>query len=297
MAQNFLFKTSATSTTTVQIQPDISWFAALPSDIIYEICDYLPNAELLKLQLVSSTILRKLPQARIDAIHSHKTYFLCHDGIQKLERISRIPALARRITHITFDLESPYVGLLKRYWCIGTAMGYPQETRFRMQRWYQNHMRRTLTLSARRNRTRERSDRPNILKRMYRRLFTAGDSRSIERPKKQTVPQPSNEPPTYEAAFHEIFTLFEVHLTSLYFQWNGKAELLERITTAFRSLPNLKILEFIRTDITKEDPSVMLSIWRQYNPDLQWLLSSNPEIEDGDLPWTDCPGSKTDLRN
>ncbi|KAF3923661.1 hypothetical protein ABW21_db0208541 [Orbilia brochopaga] len=271
-------------------RPTVSSFAALPSDIIYEICDYLPNSDILKLQLVSRNLLRKLPRSRIDAIHSHKTYFLCHDGIRKLERVAQVPALAERVTHITFDLESPYVGLLKRYWCIGTAMGYPQETRFKLQRWYHNHMSRRLSMSSRRSRTKEKSEsRPGPLRRMLKKLKSlsgSGKPTKIKDSKSSpTIDEP--ESPNYEDAFHEIFTLFEVHLTTLYSNWNGKAELLERITHAFRSLPNLRVLEFIRTDITKEDPSTMLKIWRQYNPDLQWLLSSNPEIEDGDLPWTD----------
>ncbi|KAK6353638.1 hypothetical protein TWF696_005600 [Orbilia brochopaga] len=275
---------------TVRPKPTVSSFAALPSDIIYEICDYLPNADILKLQLVSSTLLRKLPRSRIDAIHSRKTYFLCHDGIRKLERVARIPALAERVTHVTFDLESPYVGLLKRYWCIGTAMGYPQETRFKLQRWYHNHMSRSLSMSSRRSRTKEKTEnKPSLLRKMLKKLKTLSRSAksSKDRDRKSNMETAEPESPNYEDAFHEIFTLFEVHLTTLYSNWNGKAELLERITNAFRSLPNLRVLEFIRTDITKEEPSTMLSIWRQYNPDLQWLLSSNPEIEDGDLPWTD----------
>ncbi|KAF3903857.1 hypothetical protein ABW20_dc0102524 [Dactylellina cionopaga] len=266
--------------------PTASWFAALPSDIIFEICDYLPNSDVLKLQLVSSTIRQKLPRRRIDAIHSHKTYFLCQDGIRKLERIARIPALAKKVTHITFDLESPYVGLLKRYWCIGTAMGYPQETRFKMQRWYHNHMRRGL-IPGRAGKMKDKRMRASMIRKILKKLFPSiNETQSAPQDIKPTDPN-DPESTNYEDTFHEIFTLFEVHLTSLYLQWQSKADLLERITSAFRSLPNLKILEFIRTDVTKEDPSVMLSIWREYNPDLAWLLNSNPEITDGDLPWTD----------
>ncbi|KAK6496082.1 hypothetical protein TWF481_002106 [Arthrobotrys musiformis] len=264
-----------------------SLLSSLPPDIIYEITDYLSNTEVLKLQLVSRTVRRKLPIQRLNSIHSHKTYFLCQDGIRKLERIARIPRLAKRVTHITFDLESPYVGLLKRYWCISTAMGYPQETRARMQRWYHNHMRRSLALPSAR-RIKDKSLRASSLKRILKRMFTGlhnGDESEDSRVKNdQDIEE---EPTNYEDAFHEIFTLFEVHLTSLYTKWQDKAEILERITSAFRSLPNLQILEFKRTDITKEDPSVMLKIWREYNPELAFLLKKNPEIEDGDLPWTD----------
>ncbi|KAK6522381.1 hypothetical protein TWF281_002944 [Arthrobotrys megalospora] len=244
-----------------------SVLAALPSDIIYEICDYLSNTEVLKLQLVSRTLRQKLPPHRLNSIHSHKTYFLCQDGIRKLERIARIPRLAKRVTHITFDLESPYVGLLKRYWCIGTAMGYPQETRARMQRWYHNHMRRSLALPSAR-RIKDKSLRAGALKRMLKRMFAGLHGQDIDNLQLKSD-EIEEEPTNYEDAFHEIFTLFE------------------RITSAFRSLPNLQILEFKRTDITKEDPSVMLKIWREYNPELAWLLKKNPEIEDGDLPWTD----------
>ncbi|KAF3194362.1 hypothetical protein TWF225_006909 [Orbilia oligospora] len=271
--------------------PSVSFslLSALPADIIYEITDYLSNTEVLKLQLVSRGLRRKLPIQRLNSIHSHKTYFLCQDGIRKLERIARIPRLAKRVTHITFDLESPYVGLLKRYWCISTAMGYPQETRARMQRWYHNHMRRSLTLPSAR-RIKDKSLRASALKRILKRMFTGhgeegGSLRTKNREEEEEAEE--EEPTKYEDAFHEIFTLFEVHLTSLYLKWQDKAEILERITSAFRSLPNLQILEFKRTDITKEDPSVMLKIWREYNPELAWLLKKNPEIEDGDLPWTD----------
>ncbi|KAK6330639.1 hypothetical protein TWF718_002836 [Orbilia javanica] len=268
--------------------PTFSLLSALPADIIYEITDYLSNTEVLKLQLVSRAVRRKLPLQRLNSIHSHKTYFLCQDGIRKLERIARIPRLAKRVTHITFDLESPYVSLLKRYWCISTAMGYPQETRVRMQRWYHNHMRRTLALPSAR-RIKDKSLRASSLRRMLKRMFTGGHSEGLENPlrKNNDDVEEEEEEPNYEDAFHEIFTLFEVHLTSLYVKWQDKAEILERITSAFRSLPNLQILEFKRTDITKEDPSVMLKIWREYNPELARLLKRNPEIEDGDLPWTD----------
>lgn len=164
-------------------------------------------------------------------------------------------------------------------------MGYPQETRARMQRWYHNHMRRSLALPSTR-RIKDKSLRASALKRMLKRMFTGLHGEEVEdlRLKNEEVEE---EPTNYEDAFHEIFTLFEVHLTSLYLKWQDKAEILERITSAFRSLPNLQILEFKRTDITKEDPSVMLKIWREYNPELAWLLKKNPEIEDGDLPWTD----------
>ncbi|EPS35303.1 hypothetical protein H072_11336 [Dactylellina haptotyla CBS 200.50] len=287
--------TEVTTPTTPSTTPSHSHLANLPDDIVYEICDHLSNNEILNLQLVSSSIRHKLSHRILDAIHSHKTYFLCQDGIKKLERIARIPSLAKRVTHITFDLESPYVGLLKRYWCIGTAMRYPQETRFKMQRWYHNHMRRRLAMQAARSRagkTKDRNARITQLRRILRRFFSPGhastllsDTASTNSLKELDATDP--ESTNYEDAFHEIFTLFEVHLTSLYSQWQSKADILECITSAFRSLPNLQVLEFIRTDITKEDPSVMLSIWRQYNPELAWLLNSNPEIEDGDLPWTD----------
>ncbi|KAK6542358.1 hypothetical protein TWF694_006317 [Orbilia ellipsospora] len=269
--------TTPTAISNNSIKPQGRYLIRLPADIVYSICDYLSNADLLTLQLVSSTLRQLLPTHRLDAIHSQKTYFLCQDGIKKLERIARIPSLAKKVTHVTFDLESPYVSLLKRYWCIGTAMRYPQETRFKMQRWYHNHMRRR-RVPSRAGRSKDKF-RSNTISRILTRLFPLHDIPSRRfKPEKET---------NYEDAFNEIFTLFEVHLTCLYLQWQSKADILERITSAFRSLPNLHTLEFIRTDITKEDPSVMLSIWRQYNPELAWLLNSNPEIEDGDLPWTD----------
>ncbi|KAF3929738.1 hypothetical protein AA313_de0210265 [Arthrobotrys entomopaga] len=268
-----------TDTTCNSIKPQGVYLTSLPPEIIYSICDYISNADLLTLQLVSNTLRQLLPSYRLDAMYSQKTYFLCQDGIKKLEGIARIPSLARKLTHVTFDLESPYVSLLKRYWCISTAMRYPQETRFKMQRWYHNHMRRRRLPTSRTSKAKDKLIRSSTLSRIISYLF----------PIHEPDPHPFKEEneTNYEDAFNEIFSLFEVHLSSLYLKWQSKADMLERITSAFRSLPNLHTLEFIRTDITKEDPSVMLSIWREYNPELAWLLNCNPEIEDGDLPWTD----------
>ncbi|KAK6495671.1 hypothetical protein TWF481_002719 [Arthrobotrys musiformis] len=246
-----------------------------------EICNSLPDREVLKLQLVSRAFRQNLPSHRLNSIHHHKTYFLCDDGINKLERISCIPRLAERITHITFELGSPYVALHKRYWCAGIAAGYPQDTRTRILQWYHTQM---------------YFNGGSILTKFINNCGLKCNSLA-KWLSLWLQPQNSgldNEVTTsYNEAFHKIFTLFEIHLATSHFKFQDKHRLLERIISAFRLLPNLEILEFQRTDFTKEDRSIMLATWTSYNPRLAQFLKMNPEVEEGGLPWVDWLSKET----
>ncbi|KAF3930072.1 hypothetical protein ABW19_dt0204480 [Dactylella cylindrospora] len=84
-----------------------------PVDIFYIICDYLLDRDILTTQLVSKTVKHKLPPSRIERIHSVKTYYPLHGSFVKLERLSKAPTLARRVTHLVFDLGLPFITLQK----------------------------------------------------------------------------------------------------------------------------------------------------------------------------------------
>ncbi|EWC47889.1 hypothetical protein DRE_02771 [Drechslerella stenobrocha 248] len=239
-------------------------FAGLPPDIIYRICDRLPNKDVLKLQQLSSTISAKLPRSRLTAIHSQKTYYLCSYSIQKLERLIRNPSLAERVTHITFDVSVPYIRLRSRRSCLEEARNYPEDAQLRLQRWCNTHTRRWGSMKS------------------------SGPTR---RPSTSTIASSRNAAANYEPAVSQAFSLFRSHFAA-----NGTPEpaecdeegLFRRITAAFTALPSLAVLEFAHTNPKTEDRAEMLSRWREYNNHLYTLLYIDPKIElpSGTWPWT-----------
>ncbi|KAF3904520.1 hypothetical protein ABW21_db0200095 [Orbilia brochopaga] len=232
--------------------------ASLPADIIYQICDRLPNKDVLKLQLVSSTLAAKLPYARLDAIHSQKTYYLCSYSIQKLERLIRNPSLAARVTHITFDVSAPYVRLRSRRSCLEEGRNYPEEALRSLQRWVGMHTRRWNSM------------------------------RSCTSRRPSTASRVESKAANYEQTLEQTFSLFRSHFAAnappVECDEDG---LFRRITAAFQALPNLAVLEFAHTNPKTEDRANMLSRWREYNDHLYALLYIDPKVElnSGTWPW------------
>ncbi|EPS40039.1 hypothetical protein H072_6154 [Dactylellina haptotyla CBS 200.50] len=254
------FHTGVVVFNTVHWQFNLS---SLPADIIYEICERLPNKDVLKLQLVSKTMRRKLSKTRLDAIHSKKTYYLCLHSIKKLEKLIRNPEMAARVTEITFDVATPQVRLRSKRSCIGEANDYPEEARSKLQRWSSTHLRRQQCVPSER--------RPSVV-----------DSEFVN----------------YEGTVTQAFNLFKSHFATGIEESNdseNEYNIFKHITTAFRSLPNLTALEFAHTNPKMIDRTEMLQKWREYNDHMYALLYIDPKIElqTGTWPWCSWLRPKT----
>ncbi|KAK6524439.1 hypothetical protein TWF281_011347 [Arthrobotrys megalospora] len=267
--QNFSKPFASTTTKS----PSKVSFSSLPHDIIFEICERLSDKDVLKLQLLSTTIRQKLPQSRLNLIHAEKTYYLCSYSIQKLERLIRDPALSGRVTQITFDVGVPHVRLRSRRSCVNEAREYPTDARARLHRWSSTHMRRQNSIVSPRTR------RPSTTTRL--------DPRTVI---------------NYDTVIDQTFNLFKTHFAT-YVDTPEEEEdaettdftIFTRITTAFKSLPNLTILTFAHTNPKMVERSEMLSRWREYNDHLYALLYIDPKIElqSGTWPWCSWLRPKT----
>ncbi|KAK6331624.1 hypothetical protein TWF718_002173 [Orbilia javanica] len=260
---------SPTSPRLPSTSPCRATFSSLPHDIIFEICERLSDKDVLKLQLLSTTIRQKLPQSRLNLIHAEKTYYLCSHSIQKLERLIRDPVLAGRVTQITFDVGVPNVRLRSRRSCVTEAREYPTDARARLHRWSSTHMRRQNSLVS------PRACRPPAATRV--------DPRAAI---------------SYETVLDQTYNLFKTHfLTHIDTSEDDENDftIFTRITKAFKCLPNLSILTFAHTNPKMVEPSEMLSRWREYNDHLYALLYIDPKIElqSGVWPWCSWLRPKT----
>ncbi|KAF3213204.1 hypothetical protein TWF679_005430 [Orbilia oligospora] len=246
-------------------------FSSLPHDIVFDICERLSDKDVLKLQLLSTTIRQKLPQSRLNLIHAEKTYYLCSYSIQKLERLVRDPILAGRVTQITFDVGVPNIRLRSKRSCVTEAREYPTDARARLHRWSSTHMRRQNSLVVS-----PRSCRPS-----------ASSSRVDPR---AAI--------SYETVLDQTYNLFKTHfLTHVDNSEEDENDftIFTRITKAFKSLPNLSILTFSHTNPKMVERSEMLSRWKEYNDHLYALLYIDPKIElqSGAWPWCSWLRPKT----
>ncbi|KAK6511164.1 hypothetical protein TWF481_000086 [Arthrobotrys musiformis] len=250
--------------------PSRASFSSLPHDIIFEICERLSDKDVLKLQLLSTTIRQKLPESRLNLIHAEKTYYLCSYSLQRLERLIRDPILAGRITQITFDVGVPAVRLRSKRSCVTEAREYPTDARARLHRWCSTHMRRQNSMAS--------------------------------SPKFNRSPVSARADPraaiSYETVLDQTYNLFKTHfLTHVPAPEEDESDftIFARITKAFQSLPNLKILTFAHTNPKMVESSEMLSRWREYNDHLYALLYIDPKIElqSGVWPWCSWLRPKT----
>ncbi|KAK6345878.1 hypothetical protein TWF730_010221 [Orbilia blumenaviensis] len=244
-------------------------FSSLPHDIIFEICERLCDKDVLKLQLLSTTIRQKLPQSRLNLIHAEKTYYLCSHSIQKLESLVRDPILAGRVTQITFDVGVPHVRLRSKRSCVTEAREYPTAARARLHRWCSTHMRRQNSVIS------PRSCRPSTA--------TRTDPRAAV---------------NYDTILDQTYNLFKIHFTTHLDASEDDPNdfsIFNRITKAFKSLPNLSILTFAHTNPKMVERSEMLSRWREYNDHMYALLYIDPKIElqSGVWPWCSWLRPKT----
>ncbi|KAF3915165.1 hypothetical protein ABW20_dc0104585 [Dactylellina cionopaga] len=247
----------------------ITWagsFSDLPENVVHQICSHLPDKDVLKLQLLSSGVRQSLPQSRLDAIHSEKTYYLCSHSIQKLDRLVKDPILADRVKKITFDVGVPHVRLRSRKSCIDEAREYPEDAKTRLHRWSNTHVRRQNSLAGTKPR------RPS------------GSAR--------TEPKPVI---NYENTMEQTFYLFKAHFSLNEPPEEKEDGILKRITAAFRLLDNLSILEFAHTNPKTVDETERLAKWREYNDHLYALLYIDPKIElqTGAWPWCSWLRPKT----
>ncbi|KAK6524382.1 hypothetical protein TWF281_011290 [Arthrobotrys megalospora] len=274
--------------------------STIPYDLFHEICGYLLDFDFLNLQLVSKTILSKLPPSRIESIRSRKTIFFTQKDIDALKHFASGSLESRRkIKHIIFDISYPYVTLTSPSTLQRIIGSYSRSTRVKLLEFCQIYE------TENRAHRRSRALRNNVSK------ITSSFSKILRRPRDyRATNQPlgsqapsrgveanlGNRPgPDHEddalgttlsprlfsiLARNELSRPEPPHIDNAFYE-----NFCQALTETFKTLPNLTILEvrFLpRTEIAQETLS---SIWKRYNPHIKYLHINNPEIES--LPWYD----------
>ncbi|KAK6519571.1 hypothetical protein TWF281_003394 [Arthrobotrys megalospora] len=265
--------------------------STLPSDIVYEICDYLPNQDLLNLQLVSKALSSKIPGSRLERIFSKIFFSFTDTDTRKLKRLASTNAKhLARVKHLVFELSNPH-RLLDQYAEFScNIIDHETSTKIKVLQFCHNY-------EARKARSRTK----RFLKNSAKRLFPTSDDNGALYEPVDTYPliysEPGAEPTLVEEglrwdAFRPFFNIIEANVQnvprSTRFGFDRQA-FFKALTDAFKLLPNLQILEF--THMSTEHKSVEVReefsrYWRKYNPAIEAFLAKTPDVRE--LPWWDC---------
>ncbi|KAK6524438.1 hypothetical protein TWF281_011346 [Arthrobotrys megalospora] len=250
--------------------------STLPADIIYEICDHLPNQDFLNLQLVCTTITSKLPRFRLDQIFSQRTIFFTDIETARLKRLASTPSeYLARIKHLVFDLSNPYVILL-RFASFATEV-------FKYNKSAQTKLLKYCPIFR---------DRNAITLKGFEHKFTKAAYEAWARDKYQTtteIPSWGEDADCTEYArqcFQDFFSMltagFKSPITPVPIEFD-KSAFLETLIEALKLLPNLQVLEFTYKFSPDKPEGIHNKIplsWQRYNPSLKDLVAKNPELEE-----------------
>ncbi|KAK6523831.1 hypothetical protein TWF281_001799 [Arthrobotrys megalospora] len=268
-----------------------STLSTLPSEIIYDICDYLSSDDILSLQLVSAALASRIPPARLEEIRSRRTIFKHPYELKRLKRLASLPLEKRsRIKHVIIDLADPNVVPISSHEFDGLIAKYSEPDRLKLLKFYKNY------------RSKNSHEFGNKYTKPFRKIAgkirrnggvsSSGGVGTIT----ETGPENNLEDDFSFTARSEIYSILSTN-----FPWgNGpypsefaRPKDIERmdygffntLVETFTLLPNLRTLDFkdrSRKELNKEYVS---RVWKAFNPALAKFLKDNPEVEG--LPWHD----------
>ncbi|KAF3930063.1 hypothetical protein ABW19_dt0203942 [Dactylella cylindrospora] len=269
--------------------------SSLPADIIYEICDHLSDQkDILQLRLVSKNVCLSLPSARLSAIHSKKTYFLCAESLEKLSRLSEQPELSAQVTHLCFDLGIPYVHLGSREDFIWIARGYKTSSKRKLKERYERHVREHFRKLPPKPKESGFQKLLRVLGKgdkgaRYRRTILEFE---IERWHRPIDMHNGDELPD------RLFDLFERYMNRSSGKWLTEIQREALLVGSLEKLHNLKTIEFLFTNPRDfYSTSELIAKYRENDPALRELLppyTGDADSYTGFWPWIgDCLYSPT----
>ncbi|KAF3308078.1 hypothetical protein TWF173_001733 [Orbilia oligospora] len=238
-------------------QPAKSTFQTLPYDIIHEICTHLPNTAFQNLKLVCKDVLSALPASRLNP--HQRTIFFVKKEIELLRALRSSSREHRnRISHIVFDLSSPYVKFIDQF------------SGFDRNLLKYSRLIRSLAVSGK---WFAGGRRPKWLPFPIRNLDDAPifgfDGKGV----KKTI-EPTN---TTISGLLSATSLNESNSSATEIDHPDLQEFFQTLTETLKTLPNIRTLE-IRSNNAKT-ASVIQTFWRRYNPNINDFFEKYPELE------------------
>ncbi|EPS37732.1 hypothetical protein H072_8580 [Dactylellina haptotyla CBS 200.50] len=214
--------------------------SSLPTDILYEISDYLPNSDVLALRLTTSVICQKLPLPRLAAIFTNTIrIFFDNDETDRLHHLERIilnnPAFGTRITHIIFDLSA-----VRKKWSdvqeiVNSLNRQFESARLASETWIREYVRENIEFAT-----------------------WGFDLEAVGR-----------------SAFMDLSARYAPHFNAPL----RTADFFDQMISVLRLLHNLTSIHFYDRFGFEEHPTVLTRNWKRYNPHIRRFLADNPDVQ------------------